>query len=399
MAYRFISDTEKQEAAYTNLIDFLQSTGEPLKKEGNSYSWTGTGNNAVKIIPQKPHMFKDFYTGESGNAITFCKNYLGWTFQQAVEELTRGRFVNNPVFKTPTQKQAAKELYGICKREYVAKMPFEVPERSLNNNKLINYLANERGINREILDFFISKGMLYQTKEQTQKQKGTNFWFSNIAFICNDFNNNPVGAFKRGFPLKDNQGNTTNNGFKGDHKNTDKENYGFFHQGSGSGSLFVFEAPIDMLSYMSTIADAKGIQHALEQNYFAVGSTHTTSFVNLLQNKPHYDKIYLCQDNDKAGISARISAINAIEKLDYKKNFGSELKIISHFPQSKDWNEDLLTAVRSKDIISGDINSTGSLVQALNERIKPIVDEELKKAAVSQGLESLEPKREVKYGL
>lgn len=100
----------------------------------------------------------------------------------------------------------------------------------------------------------------------------------------------------------------------------------------------------------------------------ATGGTNISNLVNYLkqeQAEGKYNKIYLCFDNDTPGHNARLSAIAAIEKLDYKS------EIICHLPTHKDWNDDLVSGVRSRFLIKGDIET---IVNTVNSIMKQSVD-------------------------
>ncbi|MCL2621060.1 MAG: toprim domain-containing protein [Defluviitaleaceae bacterium] len=266
----------------------------------------------------------------------------------------------------------------------------------------MKYLADERKIHRGLLNFFITKGDIYQSRDTT----AGGATYSNITFAVRDFggeggvvNNKVVGAIKRGFPSKN------GSGFKGNATGSDMSNYGF--RNSGKDSLFVFEAPIDMLSYMtmtSAASENNSIHKALYYGHLATGGSHVSNLINYLkqdqektrvknilqtqdqlqtnaqdnsQTQGKYSKIYLCFDNDKAGMDARTAAINAIEKLGY------QAEIICHFPKGKDWNEDLINGERSRDVVKGVVSeieladstkavkvptATEVLINAINER-------------------------------
>jgi len=357
--HRRLSSEEIDSASKVNLADFLPSIGEPLKRMGKSFKWTGAGNDSVFIIPEKPYMFKHFSNGRSGNAITFCKDYLGMTFQDAVIALNRGRFVD-----TFPNRSGASILHDDIERHkaHPSNKVFVAPKRNENNDKLTDYLHKQRGIRCDVLDFFIKEGLVYQTREQTAKGA----ILSNIAFMCRSLDGKMMGAIKRGFPDKDNAG------FKGNSVGSDIGRYGFCYPGlninsndSNPRSLFVFEAPIDALSYITMAVNALADKHpevAMRHCYYATGGTHISGLIHFLtqpENRAHYSRIYLCHDNDAAGLQARIAAIAALEKLGYASD-----DIRCHMPISKDWNEDLMSGKASREVVKG---SFDSMVEKLNE--------------------------------
>lgn len=95
--------------------------------------------------------------------------------------------------------------------------------------------------------------------------------------------------------------------------------------------LYLFEAPIDLLSYISINKD--GWQ---KHSYAASCSVSDRVLFQMLKDNPNIQKVYLCLDNDEAGQKAneRIS-----DKL-FIQGIQHEILVPNH----KDWNEDRLAA-------------------------------------------------------
>ena len=130
-----------------------------------------------------------------------------------------------------------------------------------------------------------------------------------------------------------------------------------FHFNGTSDKIFLFEAPIDMLSYIS-MQKAKDLQKVLTRenelkynktlerelaaaacrwknhSYAASCSVSDRVLFQCLKDNPNIKNVFLCFDNDEAGQTAnkRIA-----EKLS-EQNI--EFKIL--IPIHKDWNEDLI---------------------------------------------------------
>jgi len=140
----------------------------------------------------------------------------------------------------------------------------------------------------------LGRSSLYTTKE-TSVATGKNY--SNIAFIAKDFDGNPQGAIKRSFRA---------DGFKGNHAYSNMRDYCFRYDGDGENSrLFVFEAPIDMLSFitileqkdaieknsnqtsqtgMETVQDANSWKISWKKdNYLALGGLNSSPLINYVK--------------------------------------------------------------------------------------------------------------------
>lgn len=128
----------------------------------------------------------------------------------------------------------------------------------------------------------------------------------------------------------------SNSSFKG---NVDSSNadYSFNYVGT-SDKLFVFEAPIDMLAYI-TLFKSNWEDHS----YVALCSTAECAAVQMLKNYPNITNVYLCLDHDSAGIEG------AIRLADILHGMGN-YTLWRAMPKYKDWDEDL-KALRGRDAI------------------------------------------------
>ena len=317
-----LTKDEIDNAANTNLVDYLDRHGFELKKRGKQYFFTHNGNDSLVIFGANNHMFKHFSSGHTGNAIKFCREHLNMNFAEAVESLNGGRFVNTlpPVKKTVNQNP---------------KVEFVAPNKDDSYKRLFAYLLKERLINTEVVKFFVNEKILYPTKEFNEKTKKE---YRNIAFLVKDYDGNDVGAIKRSY-FKD--------GFKGNHENGNTIDYGFNYTGdSNSNRVFLFESPIDMLSYISNM-EQKGVDWK-KDNFIATGGVNFGALEKFIDLNQNISNIYLCHDNDKAGHMARLKIISTLTEKGYKGKF------VNHIPHNKDWNEDLKKGVVSRKTIGID---------------------------------------------
>jgi antirestriction protein ArdC len=350
--YRKLSQEEINSAANTNLIDFLQHIGEPLKQSGNSWRWTGSNNESCTIIPHNPHMFKHFSTGESGNAITFCQSKLHMTFQEAVEALNTyngyGYAAASPTNTVPLTNAAP------TTEQQPKKMPFLMPKAAADQSCAYNYLNQERGLQAsrgDIVDYFMRRGDIYQTNEGR---------YQNIAFVYKDFDGNLAGAIKRGFPPND---------FKGNHSGSNIADYCFRYEPqqavtSSTGEVYIFESPIDMISYIAMTSQIDP-DCWRSSHYLATGGVHPSAALNYIRHMVDTGKpintICLCQDNDAAGMDGRLNIIKGLEKMGYTG------EIRCHYPQNKDWNMDLMGGIISEDA-EWNKSYTYDLTEAISNR-------------------------------
>ena len=108
-----------------------------------------------------------------------------------------------------------------------------------------------------------------------------------------------------------------------------------FHYFGGDDTLYVFEAPIDLLSYISLFPE--GWQ---EHNYVACCGTSSIPVLEMLRQLPQLRQVYLCLDNDAAGHAASERMAALLEE--------HGLNAARLVPQQKDWNDDLKAEQENK---------------------------------------------------
>lgn len=102
-----------------------------------------------------------------------------------------------------------------------------------------------------------------------------------------------------------------------------------FHWHGTSGRLYLFEAPIDMLSFISMHKE-----HWKMHSYAASCGVSDHVLWQMMKDNPKIQKAYLCLDNDEPGQTA---AKQISDKL-FTKGVQHEILVPIH----KDWNEDVM---------------------------------------------------------
>lgn len=112
--------------------------------------------------------------------------------------------------------------------------PFTLPKRNDNMRRVYAYLISRRGIDRDVVNAFAYRQMIYESAE-----------YHNAVF---------VGFDSKGIPRHANlRGTGAESTFKGNAPGSIPE-YSFHWTGS-EDTLFLFEAPIDLLSFISLHKD------------------------------------------------------------------------------------------------------------------------------------------------
>ena len=273
-------------ANHVDLAAFLLSRGEKLSRHGNQYLWE---KNQVWI---HGHEWYSHYESKGGHAVSFVMRYFGLSFQNAVEELIGGSAVVSSQAIEPDKIRESK--------------PLVLPPQSKTTNCLLCYLTRERFIARDVVEHFINVKTFYEDAK-----------YHNCVF---------VGLNENGVPKHCHIRSTS-----GNYKRTEagsQAEYAFHHNGE-SEWLFGFEAPIDMLAFI-TLHRNNWQNHS----YVALCSVSERALIHRLDVNPKLRKVVLCLDNDSAGISACKRIKGILETKGY-----SDVRILHSV--NKDWDEDI----------------------------------------------------------
>ena len=102
--------------------------------------------------------------------------------------------------------------------------------------------------------------------------------------------------------------------------------YSFAHFGE-SEKLFAFEAPIDLLSYLTL-----NPQNWQDHSYIAMNGVYENAVITALEAHKHISEIIICTDNDEGGIDAAERLTDILKEKGYTN-------ISRKLPEFKDWNE------------------------------------------------------------
>lgn len=296
MGYVYFTDDQKQRANAVDLEDFLARQGEKLLRSGrekrlaSDHSITVRGNE-----------WYDHAAEKGGCAIDFVQMFYGRSFPDAVTMLLDGE--QGQAYRPGKQRQPEPPK------------PFMLPEANHDMRRVFAYLTKTRVLDRDVVSAFARAKMLYEDAK-----------YHNAVFVGYDADGVARHAHKRGTY-------TQGEPFKGNVDGCDPR-YSFHHAGT-SDTVYVFEAPIDMLSFISMYQ--KDWQR---HSYVSLCGVSGHALLQLLVSNPQVKKIGLCLDHDKAGLKAqeRITGILA------ERGYGNVFPLLS---RQKDWNEDLQTARQS----------------------------------------------------
>ena len=296
MPYIPFTDEQKVLANSVDLEQFLRMRGEKLERVGREhkliYCDSSGRHDSITIRGSK---WFDHKNQTGGGAIKFMQEFYGMDFQTAVQELL-GRSISplsNSPPKADKQEQKTRE--------------FKLPEPNSDMHRVYAYLIKQRFISADIITHFAKQHTLYEDKTH-----------HNAVFVGLNENGEPKQAHKRST-------NSVGGTFRITCGGSDTR-YSFAHFGENE-RLYVFEAPIDMLSFL-TLYPKDWQKHS----YIAMNGVYENAVLTALKNHSNLSEVILCVDNDEGGIEA----VDRLKDI-LNENGYSNVKRLA--PPYKDWNE------------------------------------------------------------
>ncbi len=303
----YFTEEQKERANAVPIMDILKQEHEEVERSGNEWRW-----KKHRSVTFRGNCWYRHSQQVGSHAIDFMQEFFGMSYPQAVTYLLNGEtgqdIHGRSLPKGGTRKKAVrpKEEQATEEKEKKVLVP---PKKNDTMKRVYAYLMQKRHINREVLSFFARQGILYESTGH-----------HNAVFVGVDKEGNVRHIHKKG---------TCSDGrsFRMNEEGSDSS-YGFGYAGTGN-KLYVFEAPIDFLSFLTLYP-----MNWQENSYITLNGVSEHAMLQTLKDYPNLDTIVLCLDHDPAGIEACGRLAEILVQNGYKKI--KDLK-----PTYKDWNEDL----------------------------------------------------------
>ena len=265
-----------------DLEKFLRAQDETLVRSGKEYRWKA--HDSLTVCGNK--WFRHSQS-KGGLPVDFVMEFYGKSFPEAVQMLT-----GEPGEVQPEADPAPSPA-------------FRLPLRNVTNANILNYLTQERKLSPSLVNFFIVAGDIYEDAAH-----------HNVVFVGRDADGHPRYASSRGIREK----------FRQDAAGAEKA-FGFAHRGTDK-QLLVFEAPIDLLSFIELFP-----KNWQQHNYLSLGGVSGKALQQFLSERPDVERVFLCLDADKAGEDAckRLAAL-----------LPDTVSVTRIQPCMKDWNDVLV---------------------------------------------------------
>lgn len=292
--YIYFTDEQKERANSVDLVDFLQRQGEKLLPSGRDrrldrdYSITVRGNR-----------WYDHASEEGSYAIDLVKRLYNLSFPEAVSLLLGG------------EQGVEYRQHSKCSKPEQRK-PFALPPAHTDMRRVFAYLIKQRCISREVLSEFARERLLFEDAE-----------YHNAVFVGFDENGVARHAHKKSTAT----GSAFRINVEGSHP---AYSFHYVSKNLNPHTLFVFEAPIDLLSYISLHPE-----NWKNASYVALNGVSEQPVLKLLKLYPQLQRVTLCLDNDKAGLKAATRIHETLRQQRFED-------VVYDVSAHKDWNEDLV---------------------------------------------------------
>ena len=265
-----------------DLEKFLRAQGETLVRSGKEYRWKA--HDSLTVCGNK--WFRHSQS-KGGFPVDFVMEFYGKSFPEAVQMLTGETGEVQPE-ADPAPSPA-----------------FRLPLRNVTNANILNYLTQERKLSPSLVNFFTAAGDIYEDSSH-----------HNVVFVGRDADGHPRYASSRGIQEK----------FRQDAAGAEKA-FGFAHRGTDK-QLLVFEAPIDLLSFIELFP-----KNWQQHNYLSLGGVSGKALRQFLSERPDVERVFLCLDADKAGEDACKRLVGLLP---------DTVSVTRIQPCMKDWNDVLV---------------------------------------------------------
>ena len=249
--YIHFTDEQKERANSVDLEEFLRQRGEKPLRAGRESRLA-----RVHHITVRGNEWYDHIARQGGHAVSFVQHYYGMSYQEAMELLLGNELGATYPAAEPKREEPPK--------------PFALPPPNADMRRVYAYLMKQRRVSREVVTHFARSGLLYEDAQ-----------YHNCIFVGTDEHGVPRHAHKRST-------NSQGKSFKVNVEGS-RPQHSFHHVGQ-DGLLYVFEAPIDLLSFLTLYPD-----RWQEHSYVALCGTGGQAVCWMLEQHPSLQSVVLCR--------------------------------------------------------------------------------------------------------
>lgn len=304
--YIHFTEEQKRRANSVDLPEFLRRRGEKLLPSGRDKRLASDHSVTVR-----GNQWFDHATDQGGLAINFVQKFYGLSFPDAVTALLGGE---SGIGYLPAREEPSEQ-----------RKPFALPPAHTNMRRVYAYLLQIRCIDRDVLTEFARAGLIFESAEPSADKTKI---YHNAVFVGNDEHGVARHGHKRSIY-------TSGKSYRGNIESSDPRHG--FHWVGKSDQLYVFEAPIDLLSYISLHQE-----DWRKHSYVSLCGTSEHAMLWMLEQYTQLGEIVLCLDNDDAGVKASERLTGSLAEHGYEN-------IRVDCSEGKDWNDELVRTCEAEE--------------------------------------------------
>ena len=233
----YFTEEQKERANAVQIADILRREHEEVERSGNEWRWKRHRSVTFRGSSWYRHSRQ-----VGSHAIDFMQEFFGMSYPEAVSYLLdgeqgqliergKGQETKRKPGRAEKGRQSVEKEQTEERKEPKEPKELKLPEKNPTMKRVYAYLLQKRHIDREILSYFAKAGTIYESAEH-----------HNIVFAGLDSEGkirhiHVKGSCSDGRSFRLNQEGP-------------EAAYGFGYRGTGN-RLYVFEAPIDLLSFLS----------------------------------------------------------------------------------------------------------------------------------------------------
>ena len=324
-AYNYYQQ-RKSEVEKLSIIDVIRQFGYEVEQFSN-HEYKVKGYGGLVVNAQKNNFYW-FSQNKGGGILQFLDYVHGLNHIEAL----------NILLGDPRTGERKKVVQSKLKPEIQSKEPRQVTEKKMFSlppkipgkyRNLYAYLLQTRKIHKDVVSYYVHQRDIYENNKHS------------IVFVGKDETNKARSASWRS--TSSNQ----NFNIRGCVEGSDKS-YPFAKKGL-SNTVYVFESPIDLMSFQSfkLLKDGKKFTvENLQSHYISLDGLMSKGLDSYLKREKDICNIVFCLDNDQPGREARDNYNK------HYKNLGYNVFSVNLPEGVKDWNELLVKEEKSREQFS-----------------------------------------------
>lgn len=300
----------------TDMVDFLAAEyGWSIVKVGSCYSTKE--HDSIRVRADRKHWYWNSREIGGVSVIDWLDKIEGMSFVETMKKMAGISYTSATIADHFTQDRGSTSFFD----------PNGIPLKTDSKySHLFAYLTETRCISKDVVSTLVKEKRIYQDTR------------NNVVFTNRDEDGNIKFWSLRG--------TNTAKKYTKNAPGSENEYYGFtLDCNPNSNTVYVFEAPIDLLSHC-TVADIKAKRSGAwrEQNRIALLGVNDYALECYLQTHQNIETIKFCLDNDEAGITATEKHSKKYSELGYN------IEHLFYNGSGKDMNEVLCSHVHRMQI-------------------------------------------------